>query len=459
MTDKYFGSSSEPSIFDKILSTPGHQDDSSTTAILTSIHNASDPIQVSDDIRDLWMPVEHEPGVPPILTMPGVLSVEDLNDPVKETVSTVLGAEEARKTSRLTCNDVTQDERGLRKLIEEGCFRAAVNLTSRLLTIYGQGYGRLGQPAKHTPHSLQLWFTRFSLLAKLSLLELLQMESDAFGDLCRPDINYEFYPEMYSNRKGSMASFSFRLLLAELPMFLGAPNIALQRLTTIFNICTKIEESMDLTKSSGNNVKFWRRRRLRVVHSIINCSLVQKNYNIAHNFIESLIGEKDSATPEELGALYSVAGRIYMQCGDIVAAEKKVLSMRKLGLTSKVFQVQECVDRGLIYVAQNDFTEALKYFQKAAILEPTNAMISNNIAVCLLYLGKMKEAIATYENMITSHPEQDLNEHFLINVCTLYELESNNSRPKKLVQLQKIGKQRRDICMNIDVCLKLHSNN
>lgn len=53
------------------------------------------------------------------------------------------------------------------------------------------GYGRSGQPAKHSPHSLQLWFTRFALLIKLGLYELCSTESEPFGLLNRPDVYYE----------------------------------------------------------------------------------------------------------------------------------------------------------------------------------------------------------------------------------------------------------------------------
>lgn len=79
----------------------------------------------------------------------------------------------------------------MRTLISAGCYRSAVNLTGRLLTIYGQGYGRAGQPAKHSPHSLQLWFTRLALLAKLGEFELLQAEAEPFDQLNRPDVYYE----------------------------------------------------------------------------------------------------------------------------------------------------------------------------------------------------------------------------------------------------------------------------
>lgn len=102
-----------------------------------------------------------------------------------------MGDAESSQRKILNVDNVTQDERGLRSLIVAGCYRAAVNLTGRLLTIYGQGYGRAGQPAKHSPHSLQLWFTRLALLAKLGEFELLQQEAEPFDQLNKPDVYYE----------------------------------------------------------------------------------------------------------------------------------------------------------------------------------------------------------------------------------------------------------------------------
>lgn len=113
------------------------------------------------------------------------------NDPIKEAVIYLLGETEAGQRKILSADDVTQDERGIRQLIESGCFRSAVNLTSRCLTIYGQGFGRAGQPTKHSPHSLQLWFTRFALLLKIGEFSLCGREAESFGLLDRPDIYYD----------------------------------------------------------------------------------------------------------------------------------------------------------------------------------------------------------------------------------------------------------------------------
>lgn len=87
--------------------------------------------------------------------------------------------------------DVPETVIGIQKLIASGCFRAAVNLTHRCLTNYGQGFGRVNQPTRHSPHSLQLWFTRFALLLKLGEFDLCKREAEAFGLLERPDMYYE----------------------------------------------------------------------------------------------------------------------------------------------------------------------------------------------------------------------------------------------------------------------------
>ncbi|MPC47739.1 Trafficking protein particle complex subunit 12 [Portunus trituberculatus] len=80
-------------------------------------------------------------------------------DPVKNLVRTYLGEEMSSKRVVLTAASVTQDDRGLRQLIAAGCYHAAVNLTTQLLTVYGQGEGRAGHPSKHTAHSIQKQIT------------------------------------------------------------------------------------------------------------------------------------------------------------------------------------------------------------------------------------------------------------------------------------------------------------
>lgn len=211
----------------------------------------------------------------------------------------------AKERNTMLPDDVTQDERGLRKLIEEGCYRSAVNLTSRLLAIYGQGVGRLGQPAKHTPHSLQLWFTRLNLLVKLGLFELANSEAEAFQQLDRADVFYEFYPEMYADRRGSMACYTFRLLLAELPMYTpGQEKVALDNLSNVSSVCKQVVDHLERL-GDAKGALLWRRRYARSLQSITNCALAMKNYGLVHSAMKQLESEPGIWSNQELHDLHS----------------------------------------------------------------------------------------------------------------------------------------------------------
>lgn len=76
---------------------------------------------------------------------------------------------------------------------------------------------------------------------------------------------------------------------------------------------------------------------------------------------------------------------------------------------------------------------------------------------CLLYCGKLKDAIIIFESAVFKYPKRGLNERLILNLSTLYELESSNSWDKKLVILKQINRYKADLCVNLDSCLKLQT--
>lgn len=388
-----------------------------------------------------------------LLTMPGIAVKEDFGDPVKNLVRTYLGEEMSSKRVVLTAASVTQDDRGLRQLIAAGCYHAAVNLTTQLLTVYGQGEGRAGHPSKHTAHSIQLWFTRIALLVKLRRFSLAEVECQYFNDLDAPDLYFEFYPELYGGRKGSMVPFGFRLLVAELPQHLGKHTQALDRLNALLRTCNEIIKNLNngLSEDGSNlemtnnmrddSLKLWRTRKHRVMYSITNCAVSLKDFRLAGSLIERLIQED----PNSAAGLYSALGRLCLQLGDVTTAQETFNQYFEHSLPPPHHDpVQGLLHSAYISIAQNAFKDATEILQQAHKINPSNGLVINNYGVCLMYTGRVSDAIGLVEGAVFSQPDRFLHEAIVLNLATMYELESSNAHQKKLKLLSLISQHKGD---------------
>ncbi|XP_064604975.1 trafficking protein particle complex subunit 12-like [Liolophura sinensis] len=435
---------------------------------------AEDPFTASlhmsdaDRRRDAWLPSEHTrqvivsmvtsaPGTyypsPDELCMPGLVLDDPQGDPVLEMLGRFSGEEQVAERKTLSADDVSQDDQGVRRLIAADCLRAAVDLVGRLITSAGQGVGRIGQVTQHTPHTLQLWFLRLTLLTKLRLYSLAESESQAFKNLDTADLYYDYYPQLHPGKRGSMVPFGMRILHANLPHFLGRTQDALDRLYYILAVVKKIVSNLESggaedgsllelsAESRKASLELWRKRELQVLYSTGNSLLSVKDFEAGLEVYESLL-EKDKANHSEL---LCALGRIYLQMGDIDKASSYFkqfddeCSNRDNVMTGRI-----AISHGLVALSRNNFNEAYQYFTTAKKADPTNPIAVNNLAVCYLYMGKLKESLATLEGMIQSDPSKNLHEGVLFNLCTLYELESSRASQKKASLLEMVSKHKGD---------------
>ncbi|XP_032209326.1 trafficking protein particle complex subunit 12 isoform X2 [Mustela erminea] len=397
------------------------------------------------------------------LTMPGLKFDNIQGDAVKDLMLRFLGERAAAKRQVLHAESVEQTFVGLKQLISCKNWRAAVDLCGRLLTAHGQGYGKSGLPTSHTADSLQLWFVRLALLVKLGLFQNAEMEFEAFGNLDQPDLYYEYYPHVYPGRRGSMVPFSMRILHAELQQYLGNPQEALDRLHRVKAVCSKILTNLeqglaeDGTMSSITpenrqaSIQLWGSRLGRVMCSMANCLLLMKDYVLAVDAYHAAIRH----CPEQEPQLLSGIGRIFLQIGDIKTAEKYFQDVEKVtqkldGLQGKTMVL---MNRAFLHLGQNNFAEAHRFFTEILRIDPTNAVANNNAAVCLLYLGKLKDSLRQLEAMVQQDPKHYLHESVLFNLTTMYELESSRSMQKKQALLEAVAGKEGD-SFNTQ-CLKL----
>ncbi|CAH7038073.1 Trappc12 [Phodopus roborovskii] len=397
------------------------------------------------------------------LTMPGLKFDNIQGDAVKDLMLRFLGEKAAARRQVLTASSVEQSFVGLKQLISCRNWRAAVDLCGRLLTAHGQGYGKSGLPTSHTTDSLQLWFVRLALLVKLGLFQNAEVEFEPFGNLDQPDLYYEYYPHVYPGRRGSMVPFSMRILHAELQQYLGNPQESLDRLHRVKTVCSKILVNLEqglaedgglsnVTQESRQaSIQLWRSRLGRMLYSMANCLLLMKDYVLAVDAYHAVI----KYYPEQEPQLLSGIGRILLQIGDIKTAEKYFQDVEKAtkkldGLQGKIMVL---MNRAFLYLGQNNFADAHKFFTEILRMDPANAVANNNAAVCLLYLGKLKDSLRQLEAMVQQDPRHYLHESVLFNLTTMYELESSRSMQKKQSLLEAVASKEGD-SFNTQ-CLKL----
>uniref|UniRef100_A0A8C6P998 Trafficking protein particle complex subunit 12 n=1 Tax=Nothobranchius furzeri TaxID=105023 RepID=A0A8C6P998_NOTFU len=398
------------------------------------------------------------------LTMPGLKFDNLQGDAVKDLMVRFLGEQAAMKRQVLTASSVEQSFVGLKQLVSSKNWRAAVDLTGRLLTAHGQGYGKAGQPTSHTTDSLQLWFVRLALLTKLNLFQNAELEFEPFGNLDQPDLYYEYYPSVYPGRRGSMVPFSMRLLHAELPQYLAKPQEALDRLHNLKTVCLAILENLEkgsaedgsmITLTQENrqaSLKLWRSRLSRVMYSMANCLLLMKDYILAVETYHSIIQYE----PQQRVQLLSGIGRIFLQVGDVKMAEVYFQDVEKsCQMKARDPTHTTCVlmNRAFVYLSQNSYAEAHASFLEVLKIDPRHPVTNNNAAVCLLYLGRLKESLGQLEGLVQQDPALYLHESVLFNLTTMYELESSRSTQKKQALLEAVACREGD-SFNTQ-CLKL----
>ncbi|KAM9777827.1 trafficking protein particle complex subunit 12 [Neosynchiropus ocellatus] len=461
---------SQPQLFNQLQAAFSGSDDAFSTALsMSEVDKRHDAWLPSEETRKVLISVATQQYSPVYvessrLTMPGLKFDNLQGDAVKDLLLRFLGEQAAAKRQVLTASSVDQSFSGLKQLISSKNWRAAVDLTGRLLTAHGQGYGKAGQPTSHTTDSLQLWFVRLALLTKLSLFQNAELEFEPFGNLDQPDLFYEYYPAIYPGRRGSMVPFSMRLLHAELPQYLAKPQEALDRLHNLKTVCHTILENLEkglaedgsmITLSPENrqeSLKLWRARLSRVMYSMANCLLLVKDYILAVETYHSIIQYETHQKVQLLSGI----GRIFLQIGDVKTAEKYFQDVEEACKTEgSQLSHTLCVlmNRAFVYLSQNNYAEAHASFADVLKLDPKNPVANNNAAVCLLYLGRLKESLGQLEGLVQQDPALYLHESVLFNLTTMYELESSRSMQKKQALLEAVACREGD-SFNTQ-CLKL----
>uniref|UniRef100_A0A0N5A9F1 TPR_REGION domain-containing protein n=1 Tax=Syphacia muris TaxID=451379 RepID=A0A0N5A9F1_9BILA len=353
-------------------------------------------------------------------TMPGIKSDVPLEDMLANKANELL-----QKT--IVRPSVPPNQDGLRELIVVkfsgfqmlGNLRAAVNLTTKLLTDLGQGYGMAGQPSMNTFQTFELWACRFQLLMALKLYNLLSDELLAFEELDAPDLYIQYYPQAYGVDKGTLVPFSLRLVHAESLRFTPYPWAAIKRIDALEDNVRRVIE-YEKENSSDEAIKAWELRLVAVQKLRARTLYFLKEYNLCMMLYSRIMSKEEDE--EKKMSLRFLLARIAAIVGD----ERNFLHFLKNLSYDTNDKGTVYLHRALKSVFYGQYNKALETISSSG-LQPEDARLWNNAAVCMLYSGRLSDALNIYEKCYDIP-----NEPLLVNLVSVNELTSRDLKQKKV---------------------------
>lgn len=311
-------------------------------------------------------------------------------------------------------NDICYELSSLQDLACRGSWKTILDKVARART-----QSLLSKPHEH------LIYLSYNTIA----LTKLRRFSDAVTELDSLEngidnviYSYENYPHHYPNRHGSMAPFVLRWLYAELPSRVGNRLETLDRFYTLLHFVRE-----KVTKdSSGISDDIWKKREGLVINSIISHHLSHKEHGVCLDLIKDLI--KRDSNPTARAVLLSKLGYIQMQLGDLEGTKSTFGVVEGIlsedVTTFDTIEMKNLVSRNkaLMFMVGKDYVSAVREYQECIDRDDSDVVAINNKALCLMYLRDLSDSIKVLESALERVPTAALNETFVVNLCSMYEL-------------------------------------
>jgi len=356
----------------------------------------------------------------------------------------------------LRADDVPQTFEGLRQLASCWNWSEVVRLSEHCAGTH---------PA--LPHQRLQWrFAQAFALAKLNFVaeatDLLEKTVLRFPE---EQNSYEAYPSVYPGKRGSMVPFALRLLHARLPLLRSEPKPAQVRLYDLLHFCQQqrqraaaagspagspqscgaptLEEGL---KADPDAVESWLARERRVKLELVGIHAQQFQHNCALTLLNEVLA---AYTPDvrrslprgqlEYADLLQRLGSLHLDAGQLGPAEdafSRVEAIDESALSpeeQRQLEAAVAVGRARLSMAQQQYGKAFEEFAAALAKDPGNVEVANNQAVCALCSCHLTEAVAILEGLIRADPAKALTEPVVFNLCSLYDLQSEQGTQRKRV--------------------------
>ncbi|KAI9714071.1 MAG: hypothetical protein M1812_006518 [Candelaria pacifica] len=307
-------------------------------------------------------------------------------------------------------------ETPLADLLAKGHFRAgAISSAHQLVT-----------STSSTDHA-QIFSLLYARLSSLVLIDATNIAAQEINIL--EDLNSTFYRDDITQTH--LVPWELRLLAVRLQGIglgdrrrgvMGYYDLARDARTQAFKV-------------EGEQRKVWEERLMDLGLRVGNALVEMGDLDSAARHLESL---RVGVTKEEDEKMKARLALLYLRIGDVAAA-RRCLAEENENAT-EVMPATSGVLKALCSMAEGRYEHAVTEWQslREGSQEKNEEMIVQNLAVCLLYAGRMSEARTLLESLV----DQGNSFHGLtFNLSTIYELCTEKSRTLKLELAEKIAAQ------------------
>jgi thioredoxin-like negative regulator of GroEL len=185
-----------------------------------------------------------------------------------------------------------------------------------------------------------------------------------------------------------------------------------------YELARECRENIVRASTSDEEKKIWRMRLRDCGIRVANVLVEMGDLEGAGRHLSTLSnadqeGDKDIAIMETL---------VWLRVGDIASARRCLSHTTTSELINATLTA-------LIQLADSEFEDATSSFRALHEEYPDDAMIAQNLAVCLVYTGRISEAKDVLENLVD---EVAPFHSMVFNLSTVYELCTERNRDRKM---------------------------
>ncbi|KAK3389802.1 hypothetical protein B0H63DRAFT_464360 [Podospora didyma] len=297
------------------------------------------------------------------------------------------------------------------ELLARGQFRAAAIAATQALT------GAGGTPAPDSTDHARIFELLYTRLACLTLIDATALAAQEVKSL--EDLNSTFYTDEATGLH--LVPWELRVLNVRLQaMGFGDPRRAVM---SYYDLAREARARLaDATARHDNSAReLWKDRLADVGVRVAGALVEMDDLTGAAHHLASLKDRGD-------GKMAMAKALLWLHLGDVEAA-RRCVKPGELG------QVAERTIAALCDMADGEYEAALAQWGELKE-QSEDEMIGVNMAVCLLYVGKMQEGKALLESLVDSGRSSHT---LLFNLTTMYELCTERAKALKIKLSEKMA--------------------